>query len=42
MTQDNKTTILNLAKQTLNTEADALKNTASKLDNNFTEAVSGR
>jgi arabinose-5-phosphate isomerase len=39
MTQDNKTTILNLAKQTLNTEADALKNTASKLDNNFTEAV---
>ncbi|MBQ8864082.1 MAG: KpsF/GutQ family sugar-phosphate isomerase [Rikenellaceae bacterium] len=39
MTQDNKLTILNLAKQTMNSEADALKHTASKLDSNFTEAV---
>lgn len=39
MTQDNKHTILNLAKQTMNSEADALKHTASKLDGNFTEAV---
>ncbi|MBP3425327.1 MAG: KpsF/GutQ family sugar-phosphate isomerase [Rikenellaceae bacterium] len=39
MTQDNKHSILNLAKQTMNSEADALKHTASKLDGNFTEAV---
>lgn len=39
MTQDNETTILDLAKQTMNSEADALKNTASKLDGAFTEAV---